>query len=67
MLKPVKYIELKNGQLMQQPDLCIGKPPAILDGFLLVSYSGKQIYLNKDQISGIEMVEQQQEPRYSFE
>lgn len=67
MLKPVKYIELKNGQIMKQPDLCIDKPLAILDGFLLVSYGGKQIYLNKDQISGIEMVEQQQEPIYSFE
>lgn len=67
MLKRVKYIELKNGQTMKQPDLCIGKPPAILDGFLLVSYSGKQVYLNKDQISGIEMVEQTSEPIYSFD
>lgn len=67
MLKPVKRIELKNGQIMKQSDLCIGKPPAILDGFLLVGYDGKQICLNKDQISGIEMVELPQEPIYSFE
>lgn len=69
MLKPVKYIELKNGQLMQQPDLEIdisakGSAP---DGFVLVKHSGKQFYMNKDQIASIEVIEQPPKPLYSFE
>lgn len=58
MLKPVKHIELKNGQIMKQQDLEIDIPleDETFRGFLLVKYSGKRIYINKDAISGIEMV-----------
>ncbi|MCG2730904.1 MAG: hypothetical protein L6276_11615 [Acetobacterium sp.] len=57
MLKPVKYIELKNGQIMSQPDLEIDIPleDETIRGFLLVKHSGRRIYMNKDMISGIEM------------
>lgn len=58
MLKPVKSIELKNGQIMKQPDLEIDIPleEETIRGFLLVKHSGRRIYMNKDIISGIEMV-----------
>ncbi|MBC3804579.1 hypothetical protein GH808_09065 [Acetobacterium fimetarium] len=71
MLKPVKYIELKNGQLMQQPDLEIDIDIPLEDetirGFLLVKYSGRRLYMNKDQIASIEVIEQVKKPRYSFD
>lgn len=59
MLKPVKYIELKNGQIMNQPDLEIDIPleGETIRGFLLVKHSGRRIYMNKDQIAGIEITQ----------
>lgn len=58
MIKPVKYIELKNGQIMQQPDLEIDIPleEETIRGFLLVKHSGKRFHMNKDIIASIEMV-----------
>lgn len=58
MLKPVKYIELKNGQIMKQPDLEIDIPQEdeTIKGFLMVKHSGRWYYMNKDVIASIEMV-----------
>lgn len=57
MLKPVKCIELKNGQIMSQPDLEIGIPleEETIKGFLLMKRNGKRISINKDQIASVEM------------
>lgn len=58
MLKPVKYIELKNGQIMKQPDLEIDIPleDETIKGFLVVKHSDRRFYMNKDMIASIEMV-----------
>lgn len=58
MLKQVKYIELKNGQIMNQPDLEIYIPieEETIKGFLVVKHSGRRFHMNKDMIASIEMV-----------
>lgn len=69
MLKKVKSIELKNGQIMSQPDLeiDISAKGSASDGFLLVKHSGKLFYMNKDTVAGFEVIEQAPEPYISFE
>lgn len=58
MIKPVSFIELKNGQVMRQDDLVIDIPleDETIKGFLVVKHSGRRFYMNKDIIASIEMV-----------
>lgn len=60
MLKPVINIELKNGYTLAQSDLCIdiGNEENLsedIEGFLIVTHSGRVFYVNKDMIADIEV------------
>ncbi|MEA4804785.1 hypothetical protein LNN31_00565 [Acetobacterium wieringae] len=60
-----KYIELKNGQIMNQPDLEVST--GAQTGFLIVKHSGKLFYMNKDIVASFEVDEKPRKSLVSFD